>query len=90
MPYEAKDCIEYNLIPTISRPCVIRELGKVRDEIKCNPEMWSNLIKRGDNIKPGSINIKIDSGMSRNGCQPSEFDDLLRICDEAKVNILNK
>lgn len=85
MPFEAKDCIEYNFIPTVSRPSVIREIGKARDELKFFPEKWLNSIKQGNDIEPGSINIKIDSGMSRNGCQPSEFQDLLKICDESKV-----
>ncbi|CAD5116966.1 DgyrCDS5804 [Dimorphilus gyrociliatus] len=84
---EALPCIEHNLIPTANSPNVIEAIGKARDELKSHPGKWLNLIKQGNDIEPGTINIKIDTGMSRNGCSPKDFATLLKICDESRVKI---
>ena len=70
--YEIIDCLKYDLIPTVVDKEAILEM--------------SNTIKSTENkgcengeSQAGLVDIKVDTGMSRNGCQAHELQGLVTV-----------
>ena len=66
-------CVKYGLIPTVVDKEAILEMAKA---VKSSPE---NSCAKSVESQVGKISIKVDTGMSRNGCQPSELNDLVMV-----------
>ncbi|XP_067672497.1 alanine racemase-like isoform X2 [Haliotis asinina] len=66
--------VEYRLTPTVA------ELIFLQD--------WSRAISKSKHTrKRHQVVLKIDTGMSRNGCQPHDFPNLIQYCLENNLNI---
>ena len=70
--YEINDCLKHGLIPTVVDKEAILEM--------------SNAIKSTENkgcengeFQAGLVDIKVDTGMSRNGCQAHELQSLVTV-----------
>ena len=70
--YEVADCLKYNLIPTLVDKEAILEMSKAMKSA-------DNKTDQNGVSQVGLVDIKVDTGMSRNGCQADEVHDLVTV-----------
>ncbi|XP_041364946.1 alanine racemase-like [Gigantopelta aegis] len=66
----------HNLIPTVANVEFLNAWARAKTEM--NNE-------NGDAVRP--VVIKVDTGMSRNGCQPKELQTLLKVCEDKDIPV---
>ncbi len=75
-------CLAHHLIPTVasSRAVEGMALAISNNNNKSSPAKHINTKPKLDEEPPdGAVHIKVDSGMSRNGCQPGDLPDLVKV-----------
>uniref|UniRef100_A0A0B7A724 Alanine racemase C-terminal domain-containing protein n=3 Tax=Arion vulgaris TaxID=1028688 RepID=A0A0B7A724_9EUPU len=84
---EIDTILEYNLTPTVTNLKFIEQLAAKLTERKTKTSLLRKCIN--DNVckfKP-SVVIKIDTGMSRNGCQCEELSSFMNACQTHKIPV---
>ncbi|KAK3608216.1 hypothetical protein CHS0354_039235 [Potamilus streckersoni] len=76
---EIPDLLENKLVPTVA---TIEFLQLWAEKLRLNKENNGLISNDGSNVHThvGSVVIKVDSGMSRNGCQPEDLVSLIKFC----------
>ncbi len=71
-------CLKYDLIPTVADKDAILGMKKAMEDHSNTEETLNhNGLERCSGV--GTVHIKVDSGMSRNGCQTDELDELVQV-----------
>lgn len=98
--WEMASCVKYNLIPSVSSAEAIQGMAHaLNDVLSSQVHQEKDIMLNGhpkDTINGkgtrhtqdppiGSVHIKVDTGLSRNGCQPHELPALIRLCDQLPV-----
>ncbi|XP_045213700.2 alanine racemase-like [Mercenaria mercenaria] len=78
---EIPDLIEYDLVPTVGSVEFLREWALYSQNL-CPEYLFE---ENYEFHRP--VVIKVDTGMSRNGFQPEQLDDVVSYCDENGVRI---
>jgi len=82
------DVISHTTSPQLSSSNVVQSHFKARDAVHqqmlCNgsqKQKTNATVSGGSTVPPlGTLHIKVDTGMSRNGCQTSELPHLVKLC----------
>jgi len=85
---EMQICMENSIIPTVSCREAIHGMAQAINNaaLSAHKSLGNTIALEEETAPPaGTIHIKIDTGMSRNGCQPDELDDLVELCEELNV-----
>lgn len=82
---EIPDLLEYDLTPTAgSTEFLTAWIAQIRQNREHCP---GNILSPFEEEDYGSVVIKVDTGMSRNGCQPEELDSIMNFCDEHNIHV---
>ncbi len=92
--FEMAACLEHNLIPTVTEETAIYGMAQAIQKSMANTEKHNSHTGNShvaaedgktsngtqcESRLPGTVHIKLDSGMSRNGCQPEELHNLIKV-----------
>ena len=81
LEWEMGACVQHSLIPTV---CSTEAVDGMAEALR---EHTPDAVSQVEKLPVGCVHIKIDSGMSRNGCQPSDLAALVEHYDELGVRI---
>lgn len=79
--WEVTQCLEYKLLATVGCKNTIINYASALQRYR------QNKCSRFDNDCFNCVNIKVDTGLSRYGCQPDELKTLVQLCIKNDINI---
>lgn len=81
---EIPDLVEYDLTPTVGTIDFLKEWVLYTRRDKCSNFI---LFPEFEDDNRRQVVLKMDTGMSRNGCQPEDLDHLVDFCDDNEIKI---
>lgn len=90
--WEMPSCVEHKLIPTVSsEDAIVGMAGALKDYYhdKSGGEHHENgwMTNNREDPARGTMHIKVDTGMCRNGCQPADLPTLIDKCQELHLSL---